>query len=185
MEDALKSLSPTQFPQPVEPWHPDVTGKKTEVSPFGHDHSSQSTSRNLYARCWHVRYSMIMTSLGFATIGLSSLPTPHLSLYRASLAVRLGRTIPFACCFSQADMISPYVEQLSHWPLTRLKENKGYHLALHIGSDSRVWDRHQLVHIRMALTGAAVRIQVILSLLQKAHCEDPIQPAERQTSERG
>lgn len=32
--------------------------------------------------------------------------------------------------FSQAAMISPYAEQLSHWPLTRLKENKGYHLAL-------------------------------------------------------
>lgn len=30
------------------------------------------------------------------------------------------------------------------------------------------------------MDGAAVRIQVIMSLLQKAHCEDLIQPAERQ-----
>lgn len=62
-------------------------------------------------------------------------------------------------------MISPYAEQLSHCPLTGLKENKGYlSLGLKLGSDSRVWDRHQLRHIWMALTGAAVRIQVIYEL---------------------
>lgn len=141
VEDALKSSSPTQFPQPIEPWHPDVTGKKTEVSPFGHDHSSQSTSRNLYTRCWHVRYSMIITSLGFATIGLSSPPQYSRPSKTPGSLTFLSNVLPShsdwdglflsRACFSQADVISPYAEQLSHWPLTRLKENKGYHhLAL-------------------------------------------------------